>query len=163
MVRIPTRNARLKNIIHPPDDSPDAAPTKTPRSPESLKNLRRGNLPSVRQQEVQDDPSDDCTNETGHDFSLLKSMRHVLRRPASQDKSQEQRELRKWIRTDRKGFMAKMVDLEKAQPRSASHNPGKDWDGNGPCPVCRREAEGVDEGSERALAALDRWRKEEGL
>src|SRR4051794_7501049 len=126
----------MKNTVHPPDDSPDAAPMKTPRSPESLKNLRRGNQPSVRQQESQDDTADDCTN--GQDFDLLGPMRHVFERPPAQDKTQQQRECRKWQREDRKGFMAKLADLSKIQSRAIARNPGVVWNDDGPCPTCAR-------------------------
>src|SRR5262245_6575412 len=45
---------------------------------------------------------------------LLKAMRWVTTREESKDRTQLQREARRWLAEDRKGFMMKMADLEKA-------------------------------------------------
>jgi hypothetical protein len=46
--------------------------------------------------------------------ALLRAMRAVTTRPASKDRTQLQRECREWLRSDRKGFLTKLADLEKA-------------------------------------------------
>jgi hypothetical protein len=44
---------------------------------------------------------------------MLAAMRHVVTKPPSRDTTYEQKEYRKWLNLDRKGFMTKKADLEK--------------------------------------------------
>jgi hypothetical protein len=46
--------------------------------------------------------------------ALLRAMRTVTTRPESKDRSQLEKECREWLRSDRKGFLTKLADLEKA-------------------------------------------------
>jgi hypothetical protein len=45
---------------------------------------------------------------------MLEVMQHVASLPASRDTTYQHREYRKWLKADRKGFMNKLADLEKA-------------------------------------------------
>jgi hypothetical protein len=75
------------------------------------------------------------------DVSLYEAMRHVFTRPKEADLLAPQRECRAWLKADRKGFMAKLADLEKALAK-----------GQGAATA----PEGtVDEGAERVRALLD--------
>jgi hypothetical protein len=89
------------------------------------------------------------------DFDLLGEMEALLRQPASQDRGETQKGLRKWYDADVKGFMGQLAGLKREQMRAAS----KSGDG-GPCPACAaRKAEeeeaNSDEGTARALAACE--------
>jgi hypothetical protein len=83
---------------------------------------------------------------------MLAAMRHVVRRPATADQTYEQAEYRSWLKQDRKGFLAKLADLERAEisksPASTPTQPVA-WSGPGKCPTCATEHFGRDEGSER--------------
>jgi hypothetical protein len=48
------------------------------------------------------------------DVSLYATMRAVFNQPPSADRGQPQRECRAWLKADRKGFLSKLADLEKA-------------------------------------------------
>jgi hypothetical protein len=45
---------------------------------------------------------------------VLKAMRWVTTQPPEKDRTQLQKECREWLRSDRKGFLTKLADLEKA-------------------------------------------------
>jgi hypothetical protein len=80
-------------------------------------------------------------------FDLLAHMEALLQRPASQDRGETQKGLRKWYKADVKGFMGQLAGLKKEQMRIGG-------DGK-PCPECARrkaeEEEETDEGSDRAI------------
>lgn len=57
-----------------------------------------------------------------------------------------------WLQEKPVAFMEKLASLE-ATYWSGKRPGGGSWDGAGPCPTCKRLAEGVDEGSERSLGA----------
>jgi hypothetical protein len=46
--------------------------------------------------------------------SLYEDMEHVRRYPKSRDRTQAQKDCRKWKQKDFRGFMSKLADLEKA-------------------------------------------------
>jgi hypothetical protein len=80
----------------------------------------------------------------GEDVSLYEAMRHVFTQPKEADRTQPQRECRAWLKADRKNFMAKLADLEKAalaKGQSVAAPGGA--------------VAGKDEGSERVGALLD--------
>jgi hypothetical protein len=49
------------------------------------------------------------------DLDLLRAMRHVAKRKESRDRTQLQKECRAWLKEDRKGFLSRWADLEKAR------------------------------------------------
>jgi hypothetical protein len=73
------------------------------------------------------------------DVSLYTTMRQVFNQPKERDRGQPQRECRAWLKSDRKGFMSKLADLEKALTK-----------GQGAATAPDRR----DEGTERVLALL---------
>jgi hypothetical protein len=81
---------------------------------------------------------------------MLPAMRHVVTTPASADRTYEQREYRKWLKQDRKGFMTKKADLEKAALAAQADK------GRSPQPQPTAVAEEPDEGSERVEALINR-------
>ncbi len=82
-------------------------------------------------------------------LDLLAEMEALLQRPKSQDRGESQKGLRNWYETDLKGFMGHLAGLKREQMRAA----GK---GEGP----EDEPEERDEGTENALAVLERVLKE---
>jgi hypothetical protein len=56
--------------------------------------------------------------------SLYDDMLHVRTRPKSEDRTEGQRDCRKWKTKDLKGFMAKFADLEKVVLSQAKSVPG---------------------------------------
>jgi len=46
--------------------------------------------------------------------ALLRAMRFVMTYGEGKDRTQYQRECREWLKSDRKGFLTKLADLEKA-------------------------------------------------
>jgi hypothetical protein len=59
---------------------------------------------------------------------MLVAMQHVTTKPEGKDTTYEQREYRKWIKADRRGFMTKKADLERAALLRSSR---EDKDGHG--------------------------------
>jgi hypothetical protein len=82
------------------------------------------------------------------EVSLYETMRHVFSQPKEADRTQPQRECRAWLKDDRKGFMAKLADLEKAALAGREKPP--EGDGSGP------ENSGPDEGSARVEELIQR-------
>src|SRR5262249_36226336 len=82
---------------------------------------------------------------------MLPAMQHVVQRPASADRTYEQREYRKWLKKDRKGFMTKLADLEKVA-LGAGCRRGRQGEATAP-PADQQE---VDEGSRRAEELCER-------
>jgi hypothetical protein len=62
------------------------------------------------------------------DVSLYEATKHVFSRPKEADRTQPQRECRAWLKDDRKGFLSRLAELEKA----ALAKPGKEGDERGP-------------------------------
>ncbi len=66
------------------------------------------------------------------DRGQLTDMRHVYERPPALDRTQGQRECRKWIKQDRRGFMQAKTRLEEAAAKAprkglnAEQDPGED-------------------------------------
>src|SRR5690349_4064208 len=50
----------------------------------------------------------------GSDASLYEDMRHARTRPRSEDRTEGQRDCRRWKQNDSKGFLARYAYLEKA-------------------------------------------------
>lgn len=79
---------------------------------------------------------------------LLRDMRFVYGTAETQagDKTQGRRECRAWLKEDRKGFLSKMADLEKAAAggRGAAKEAGE------------KTANAPDEGTERVMELIDR-------
>jgi hypothetical protein len=71
----------------------------------------------------------------------LADMRHVYTRPKSEDRTQGQRILRKWLNQDVPGFMKAKSQLE-AKLLASQQEPQvpkqTDWKGAGECPTCGR-------------------------
>lgn len=138
------------------ENSPERKPDGRGRSPGS----RQTQFGNVERQERRAADGDVASVTGPIGFDLLSSMRHVFRRPASQDKSQEQRECRKWLRSDRKGFMTKLADLSKGDAGAGlvTGTLPKPTHGQ-PCPVCScvYYDPSKDEGSKRAKEALMAW------
>ena len=96
------------------------------------------------------------------DGTLFEDMRHVRRFPATEDRTEGQRDARRWKEQDFKGFMAKFADLEKAAlaPKALSPARGGAFAGLqsqafeelGQCPTCGHWQR--DEGRERAQKVL---------
>ena len=109
-------------------DEPEQKAKKRPRpTEEALKNLRRGSQPSERELEKEAlmaaGPS---VAELPATF-LYDALRHVLVRPQSEDVTEIQKECREWLREDRKGFLVKYTELEKAHAlRSAGAGAGQE-------------------------------------
>jgi hypothetical protein len=78
------------------------------------------------------------------DGTLFEDMRHVRRFPASRDRTEGQRDARRWKQQDFKGFMTRLADLEKAALAGQAKAPGAP-----PPAVPERDA-----GSERARKLL---------
>jgi hypothetical protein len=81
-------------------------PTKKGRggfqgSPESLKNLRRGDQPPERHVEAQDQAAE--ITAVTEDVSLYDDMKHVRTLPKALDRTEGQRTVRKWLEKDLKG------------------------------------------------------------
>src|SRR5947209_37728 len=93
-------------------DTPGSSPKYARgESPNSQANLRRGSesgKPAVLSEDSQ---------------GMLEAMRHVVTTPPSRDTTYEQREYRRWLKQDRKGFMTKKADLERAA--LGAREPGK--------------------------------------
>jgi hypothetical protein len=79
----------------------------------------------------------------GH--GLLQALRHVLANDRAHDTTQIQVEARMWLKQDRKGFLAKFADLEKAEYA----NPPSNRNG-------KAVEDEVDEGSDRCIALMER-------
>src|ERR1700683_1023566 len=114
--------------------NPESAETsRRGKNPESLKNLRRGDKPPERHVAAQAA----VMSAVGEESSLLDDMRHVRRFPASHDRTEGHRDCRKWKKSDLKGFMGRLADLEKAElaakPAPDPLVPGKpvNWSGVG--------------------------------
>lgn len=80
------------------------------------------------------------------DASLYDDMLHVRRRPKSEDRTEGQRDCRRWKRDDLRGFLMKFADLEKAHLQARK---GSGEQKNSPEPE-----ETVDEGTEQARAII---------
>jgi hypothetical protein len=68
-------------------------------------------------------------------------MRHVYTRPKSEDRTQGQRILRKWLDQDVPGFMKAKSQLEAkllASQQAPTAAEQSDWKGTGECPTCGR-------------------------
>jgi hypothetical protein len=59
------------------------------------------------------------------DLDLLRAMRHVAKRRESRDRTPLQKECRAWLKEDRKGFMMRWADLEKAHVAKAGSTAAK--------------------------------------
>jgi hypothetical protein len=78
--------------------------------------------------------------------SLLEDMRHVRSHPKSEDISEGQKGVRKWMESDPKGFYKEMAAQERTEREAeARKQPGEEPD--------------RDEGLERALATCEEWLK----
>lgn len=92
--------------------------------------------------------------------ALLVAMRHVFTQPRAADTTPQQKECRKWLKNDLKGFMSKMAQLEKVYAQKSTKpiggGGGKEHDGgtkpDGASTVAGATVEPVDEGTERCLA-----------
>jgi hypothetical protein len=71
---------------------------------------------------------------------LLEAMRHVLRKNSKTDLTYEKAECRKWLRTDRRGFMTKLADLEREEMRK---------------PPEEKDGEEIDVDMERLIGLVD--------
>jgi hypothetical protein len=60
-----------------------------------------------------------------------------------------------WARKNKDEFFSKFVPMLIRTEQDAAPK----WDGKSPCPVCKREPEGVDEGTERAREHLKAFLK----
>src|SRR5262245_33739245 len=111
-----------------PRDSPSEEPIRTNRGWFTKGDPRIAPLAAKAQQaegpaEVVDD-----------DATLFDDMQHVRRRPKSEDRTQGQKDCRRWKEKNLATFMAKLADLEKAaltskktpEPASNGYDPGKD-------------------------------------
>lgn len=126
----------------------------------------------------------------GKGSSLLRDMRRVYGNAPEKDRTEGERNCREWLKTDRKGFMAKLADLEKADASAKAaakgaqaQPPAGETDTTVPaaepappalieCPACGLEIDPSEEplppdpGSERALGLIERllalkpWQKE---
>ncbi|OAI45069.1 hypothetical protein AYO44_13175 [Planctomycetaceae bacterium SCGC AG-212-F19] len=73
----------------------------------------------------------------------LAVMQHVLTKPATKDRTYQQKNYRQWMAGDRRGFMARKTELEER--KGGEKEPQED------------EAGKVDEGSQRAIALGKQW------
>ena len=93
---------------------------------------------------------DACIPLSEESQGMLAAMQHVVTRPASRDTTYEQREYRKWLKEDRKGFMNRKAELEKAvimaEKRQAPQSPEDE----------------PDEGTERVTALIEQILEEAG-
>jgi hypothetical protein len=122
--------------------SPDGPEkSRRPMNPESLKNLRRGDQPPERHVEAMAQALD--LSAVAEDVSLYEDMKHVRRFPKAVDRTEGQRDARKWKDRNLSTFLAKFAELEKAangaKPSEAATPP--QYLGEGPCPACNREPE----------------------
>jgi hypothetical protein len=130
---------------HPQDDPQpdrDDTPGKKPRGKPftGRDDPRNGHLVQAARA-AQEEPVEP------EDVSLYEAMRHVFSQPKEADRTQPQRECRAWLKDDRKGFLSKMADLEKAalaRPPSRKDEPGGE-----------ESPPAEDAGTARALALCD--------
>lgn len=94
----------------------------------------------------------------GRAARFLRDMRHVYSRPESADRTEGQRNCRQWLKDDRKAFMAKLADLEKAQAAMRAKGGTDGTRGTDARPGV--EAPIADAGTERAIDLCERLLKE---
>jgi hypothetical protein len=80
------------------------------------------------------------------DASLLEDMRHVRAHPKSQDTTEGQRGVRRWMNTDPKSFYTRMAALEEAEVAAAAKK------------APQQEPETY-AGLERAIQTCEQWLK----
>jgi hypothetical protein len=134
---------------HPqPEPQPDRDDTAAPKKPRGrpftgANDPRNGHLVQAARAAAaaQEEPAGQ------KDVSLYETMRHVFNKPKEADRTQPQRECRAWLKDDRKGFLSKMADLEKAALARAEPQ-GKSFPGN--------DLPAEDPGTDRALELIER-------
>lgn len=84
----------------------------------------------------------------------LAALRGVLSSSPEQDVTPMRQLYRAFMKEDPKGFLAEMRRLEEREEGSQAAVP--EWDGKGPCPVCKRPPTEVDPGAERVKALINK-------
>jgi hypothetical protein len=96
----------------------------------------------------------------------LAAMQWVTTHAPGDERSWEQRSARQFKESAPAAFYARKAKLEEAAGAGAAGGAivGQQWDGNGPCPCCGREAEKPieDEGTQKILAMLNELDGREG-
>jgi hypothetical protein len=67
------------------------------------------------------------------------------------------RSLWEWARKNKPEFLAKYVPILMRSEKEEVAGGAVEWDGEGPCPTCKRKPEPPDLGAERAMKIAEKW------
>ena len=117
--------------------------TEKKRAPNSG-SFKKGDprIPAVRKR-LESEAPESLPDPTPEERTLFEDMRHVRRYPKSADRTEGQKDARKWKNRDLKGFMTAYAALERVQPLSTP-------------------AQTKDEGTERVIELIDKLLTEAG-